>query len=686
MGVKLDGPPGRPPALVEFLAAGRHALAHHSAELGLFYLRLCLVLDPAWPEVIETLAAATAQTGADQRGCQLLDRIIHMGHGSAALWLNRAIAAEKLADTDQSLWACRAIADAPSARAAWDVLRRGLPPGRSRLGAALNAAQLEPDSADAHMNAAIAYGENNQTAPSKMALAKALALSPDLGAQWRNASVLLSKRQGDIEPKAARRAVVLDPKDALAWSHWGLAADALAPPSIFRAIVAVCLDPGLGTAWYNAANILCPSGRADVAVRCLNCALAIDPNHEAAWHNLLMNMHYVPKFDRARLFDLHNHYGQRFAQVPRPGPRPRPNGAIRVGFVSGDFRRHSVSYFLLPFLQSLNPDRVDAILFANNAHLDEISEKLSAASSAFISIAGMSDAQARMVIADQQIDVLVDLAGYTGGNRISLMALRPAPIQATWLGYPDTLGLSAIDYRLTDWLADPPDADDFAVENLVRIDGGFLAYGNESQVDPGPCPFDQSGHITFGSFNNLAKMTPDQAGRFAAIVKAVPKSRLLLKAMAFSDPIIAAEWRARFVDLGLAPAQIDLRGWVGVDDHLAHYREMDIALDTYPYAGTTTTCEALWMGVPVVSLVGETHAARMGLSLLSRVGLEDLAVADETSFVATASALAQDHTRRRHLRRDLRSLVQQGDLGDAGRLARAFEDLCTDWLSRLNAG
>jgi predicted O-linked N-acetylglucosamine transferase (SPINDLY family) len=277
----------------------------------------------------------------------------------------------------------------------------------------------------------------------------------------------------------------------------------------------------------------------------------------------------------------------------------------------------------------------------------------------------MSDEALAERIQADQIDILVDCAGHTAHNRLRVFARKPAPVQATWLGYPNTTGLSAVDYRLADAVTDPPGgADALASERLLRLPGGFLCYAGASDApEPAPPPCLASGTVTFGSFNNPA-----------ALLARLPGARLLLKGKPFTDKVTRDLYRARLTERGIAADRVELTGWTaGSAHHLALYERVDIALDPFPYNGTTTTCEALWMGVPVVTLRGERHSGRVGASLLGRIGAEEWVADSVNDYVTRAAALAADPQHLRLLRRSLRTRVAASSLCDRAAFTRSIE-------------
>ncbi|MHC4832909.1 MAG: O-linked N-acetylglucosamine transferase, SPINDLY family protein, partial [Planctomycetota bacterium] len=347
--------------------------------------------------------------------------------------------------------------------------------------------------------------------------------------------------------------------------------------------------------------------------------------------------------------------------------------SLRVGVVSGDLKAHSVAWFLMPLLRGRDPERLHAICYSNTPVEDAVTERLRGASDGWRSILGRSDEAAATAIRDDEIDVLVDLSGHTGGHRLGVFRRRAAPVQATWLGYPNTTGIPEIDWRIVDRLTDPHGTDRFATEALLRMRGPFLCFDRE--VIEVPIPERPPRPIVFGSFNNTTKLSERCLELWSQVLAAVPDSRLMLKSRSFEDD----EFRKATVDrlgrFGIARDRLDLRGFSeGLESHHRAYGEVDVALDTFPCHGTTTTCEALGNGVPVVSRVGDIHRARVGLTLLEAVGLGELACEDDEAFVAAAVALASDRERLHHLHGSLRERMRSSPLCDGRDFAIRFEE------------
>ena len=443
---------------------------------------------------------------------------------------------------------------------------------------------------------------------------------------------------------------------------------------------ALCRQPGAVRLGYNLANILHLQGRSLEAVAAYREVLRLDPKHLDARQNFLLALHYAPQFPDGEIFAAHLAAGN---DLLRPGPvppgadPPRPSGRrIRVGYLSPDFRGHAVASFIEPILAHHDRSRYQVFCYANLARPDQTTRRLMSLVEGWRDIYQLGDEEAARAIAADRIDILVDLAGHTSGNRLPLMARKPAPLQVTWLGYPDSTGLAAMDYRISDRFADPPGGTErFHSERLVRLQRSFCCYqAPEVSPEVAPLPWLAAGRVTFGSFNNLAKVTPEVIALWARVLHAVAGSRLLLKCPPLADP----EVRARILELfrreGVAPERIELSpSDLSTAQHLAQYGRVDIALDTFPYNGTTTSCEALWMGVPVVTLAGTRHAARTGVSILSNCGLADLVAHCPDRYLEIARDLARDAGRLQELRRGLRDRMRLSPLCDGAGVTRELE-------------
>jgi predicted O-linked N-acetylglucosamine transferase (SPINDLY family) len=391
--------------------------------------------------------------------------------------------------------------------------------------------------------------------------------------------------------------------------------------------------------------------------------------------SLLALQQYLPDEATQRLPEARR-WGGLYGCAAQAAPaRTRAPGPLRVGYVSADFRQHSVCYFFEPLLAAHDLSRVAVTCYVNSKQTDTVTARL-AQRACMRSIADLSDAQVVELIRDDGIDVLVDLSGHTLGHRLSVFGRGPAPLQLAYLGYPGTTGVPAVRFRLTDALVDPePLADERYSERLYRLPSAFCCFQPpDAAPSVTPLPARTRGQITFGSLNNYMKVTDPVMSSWTKVLHSVPDSRLILQSSVFADPAVCVRVRARFASFGIATDRIELFGAMPLAEHLALYQQIDIGLDTHPWNGHTTTCLALHMGVPVLALAGDVGASRMGVSVLSAAGLADWVAPDETAYVATAQRWASELGTLAELRAGLRTKLAASALCDGPRLAHEVED------------
>ncbi len=445
--------------------------------------------------------------------------------------------------------------------------------------------------------------------------------------------------------------------------------------------LASTLDPDDEGALRSLANVLLVGGFVDEALGHIRAILRARPGASRVHSAYLLGLHYRDALRPEHLFEEHRRFQTQHAEGLMASPpldraRPGPNRRLRIGYVSPDLRRHSVAYFFEPVIQAHRRDEFEVVCYASLPRPDFVTERLQRLADEWRDVHAMTDGELAELVRRDQIDILVDLAGHTLGNRLLAFARKPAPVQVTYLGYPDTTGLVAMDYRLTDGWADPEGwTEHLHSEQLIRLSSGFSCYRPPEQAPPvGSSPARERGGITFGSFNNLCKVTPEIVARWAGILAAVPGSRLVMKASALGNSEVRRHIQGWFRACDIEPNRLVLMGEMpSVADHLALYGEIDVALDTFPYHGTTTTCEALWMGVPVISQAGRTHTSRVGVSLLTRAGLPELIAPSGEAYVELAVRLANDRERLSELRRTMRSRLRHSPLMDAAAVTSAIE-------------
>jgi predicted O-linked N-acetylglucosamine transferase (SPINDLY family) len=415
-------------------------------------------------------------------------------------------------------------------------------------------------------------------------------------------------------------------------------------------------------------------------------------SHEPAWAMATSSL-YCEDLSPEEVRDAHRRHAEVIAKTS-PASAPvfastrDPNRKLRIAFLSGDLRAHSVSYFLEPLLEGLDREQFHITCYSNSAQADEVTKRLKALTQEWRQVEGLSDADLRARIVLDRTDVLIDLSGYSIGHRLSVFHLRAAPVQVTYCGYACTTAIPAMDFRIVDRITDTAEADAWATERLVRLEPPFLCYrpfAGAPEVGTPPSQRVKSGAapppIRFGSFNATSKLNGRVIALWSRVLESVPNSRLVLKGLQLKDDGFRREVEARFKKHGITPDRLTLHGQKdSIADHLATYHDIDIALDPFPYHGTTTTCEALWMGVPVVTLAGRVHAQRVGVTLLHAAGLDDLVAATEDQYVEIARGLATSPDRLTELRSGLRGRLASSSLMDkAGYAARFGEALRQCW-------
>ncbi|MGD0463399.1 MAG: tetratricopeptide repeat protein [Tepidisphaeraceae bacterium] len=588
-----------------------------------------------------------------------------------------------------------------------------------------------PDDADAHYTLACAFQEQKELGGAALGFARYIELRPERAVGYaRLGHVLLHVGHLKDAETQLKKALELDPKLIPAHMHLSYVLDRI-PTRQAEAVAAVRaaleIDPRDTEALNWLAMLLTKQGKHTEAAQTYRQALQIDPKSigallgygnllagqgriETAWENfekawdLAPDKAYVrasglffanahPDVSQDQLFVLHQQWASLcHREVPKTFDNwdndRSPDRVLRIGYLSPDLRGHSVAYFLQPILSAHDTSAVEVVVYDCTPVSDQISVHLHALASRWYRIVGGSVERVSEMIREHQIDILVDLAGHTAESRLDVFACHPAPVQVSYIGYPNTTGLPEIEYRFTDALADPVGADTYYTERLVRLDGGFLCFNPPPpSPDVAPLPAGESGAVSFASFNAVHKINRKVVALWSSVLRALPGSRLMLKAGGLADPETRAALLENFANQGIDESQIVfVERTVGYREHLLTYNQCDIALDTFPYNGTTTTCEALWMGVPVIALAGDRHSARVSMSILSRLDLNELIAQSPEEFIAIATRLAGDRAHLAHLRSTLRTRMSQSRLMDAKAHARAVEaayrDIWREWCAK----
>lgn len=577
---------------------------------------------------------------------------------------------------------------------------------------------VEPQQAEAQYNLATALLEQDKFDEAIAGYERLLERNPNniqalnnLGNAWG--------RRGDPQQAIAcyQRAVQLRPADPLAQLNLGMALQSTGRLEEAAACCRKAIEsrPDFPPAHYALANVLREQGRADQALACYQQALALAPDFfdarynlanlakeqgrlddaidgyqqclrlrpQSVWahDNLLLSLHYRPGITMAQLAEAHAEYGRRHAKPHRVAWRAHendrhPDRPLRLGFVSPDLGLHPVGRFLVGTLECLDPAQCQAVCYSDRAQPDALTARLQAAATGWRDSTRLDDSQLAEQIRADRIDILFDLAGHTAGNRLLVFARKPAPIQATWIGYPGTSGVAAIDYLLCDRHLLRPGEETCCVERVLRMPDGFVCFDPPADApEVAPLPALKTGHVTFASFSNPAKLSEPVVALWSRILARLPSARMRLAYRGLDNPSACTRLLRLFAAAGVGAERLDVAGWSPYATYLAFYGRVDLVLDPFPFSGGVTTCEALWMGVPVVTCPGATVASRHAAGHLSAAGLAETIARDPDHYVDLALSLATDLEHLAHLRANLRPRVAHSPLCDAPRFAQNLQTL-----------
>jgi len=570
----------------------------------------------------------------------------------------------------------RAIACDPSFAAAYGNLVgrcQGMEPADVLLRLARRHASLDPASSTALSNLGVLFSAHRLLPPAESALLRAAALTPRSAPIRVNLSRLyeLTNRH-DQRIEALRAAVRLDPALPGAYNNLGRAylhaGRMTEAQSTLRQ--AVAQEPDEADALSNLGLISQTRHGAEVAATFGARAVALDPKSFFFRSNKVLALLYQDSTSASALFSAARVSSPRSLSPAKQRAVGRDARPLRIGFVSGDLRKHAVGDTLLPIVEAIDRSSAEVYLYANVERPDEVTSKFRASADGWRMISEENDAGVADLIRNDAIDVLVSVAGHTAGGRLPIFALKPAPVQVALFDVTTT-GLHAIDYWIGDEYTVPARTEEQFTETVIRLPCWSIFARPPEEPAPSSPPAIRSGRITFGCVNNPAKFSRTTLTTWASVLHAVPQSRLLLKYMHFyKDDVLRGRILQSFLAQGIGEDRIEFESTaVPGADHLAIYNQIDVALDPFPFVGCNTTFEALWMGVPVVTLAGQRFIARMGAGILPFVGLDRLVAADLSQYVEIATALASDAARLAELRHDLRGLLSKSPLCDADRYA-----------------
>jgi protein O-GlcNAc transferase len=555
------------------------------------------------------------------------------------------------------------------------------PPSEALLRAAM---EREPERALHHNNYGSFLGQMGRYVEAEKAFRDATELDSNYAKAHANLAVALVKMNRFAEAEvASNTAIALQPDLPQAYGALGSALDGLGRPvaAIKGLFAALERSPSSHEVAMQLAKLLGDMGRQDAATALQQSLVSRYPDDPALRGNLLYGLHHTYGDDGAFLLREHMAWSARHAEPLSANIQPHRNDRsidrrLRVGYVSADFREHPASRFLLPLIEAHDPKQVEVFCYNDVLEPDHLTKRFEAAAHVWRNTGTFSDGELAKQVREDAIDILVDPTGFMAFNRLLTFARKPAPVQISYFGYPGTVALSAIEWRLTDSLLDPPGmTESHYTEKLIRIGPSAMVYAPLSETaEVQPTPALDNGFVTFGALNRLSKVTPAMIVVWGQILAAVANSRLLILSPSRQEKEAEDEVRQLFAKHGVPPERLELAPRSSRPSYLKLFNQIDIHLDTFPYNGCTTTCDALWMGVPTVTLAGKAYASRMGASLLTQVGLTHLIAETPAQYVQVVSQLASDLPHLNELRQTIRPRMIRSPLMDYAGAARNIEE------------
>ena len=666
----------------------QEAIDHHRqgllAEAETLYRRI-ITLHPKQADALNLLATLCQQRGEFRLALPLLQKAIGLQPGRADFHSNLGSAQRSLGEPDKAIASFRkALSLQPGHLESQFNLAMSLLDSGDPAAATTGFQQIlhtRPAFLPAHEMLGKILTEQGLLSEALTSFREIVRLDPQRHAAYCEIGNIL-QAQGKLAESitAYEHAITLVPDYAVAHNNLGnaLVKQGKLHAAMARYQEALRYDPDLGEAYVNLSWTYKEHGMIAEGVACLERYLKRHPENHRAHSDMLFSMNYDPVYTPEQLYDAAHNWWQQHAPDCKTTvfihPCRQPGQKLRIGFLSPDFREHPVGTFLSPLFAALDK-QVSLYCYAEmrDPQMDSVSRRLREQAAAWFSTAGIPAAEAATRIHQDQLDILIDLAGHSAGNRLDIMALRAAPIQVSWLGYVNTTGLPVIDYRLTDAVADPPGMEVYYSERLVRLPDAFFCYEPPALApDIGELPALANGWVTFGSLNNPAKITEAVIALWAKILLQTPKSRLIMVGKPFADEFIRDRYLTWFARHGVEPERIEPLATLPMQDYLQLYNRIDLALDPFPHNGHTVTCHTLWMGVPVITLAGNRYAARMGASVMSGAGLPELIARTPEDYLTAATSLANDLEQLAALRHTMRQRLQKSAICDTRRFAENF--------------
>jgi protein O-GlcNAc transferase len=626
-------------------------------------LRQAFRLKPEDPDIHNNLGSALQDNGNLDEAIAVFRDGVRLKPNEAEICNNLGNALNEKGEFSEATDFClRAMQLRPEYPGAFNNLGnalRGLRQLEKALVAYRRAIELKPDYVEAHMNLGIVMHDLGRLDEAIEACGQAIRFEPTCAAAHYNLGNMLQRQGRILDSIAAHRE-------------------------------AIRLRPNYAMAYCNLAGALMDMGELDESLAASETAAQLNPDSALVFSNLVFFGLLHPDFDAGRNLEVARRWAAQF-ELPLAGEiHPyandrSPGRRLRIGYVSPDFREQAVGRFLVQLIPNHDREKVEVFCYSDVRAGDTLTAKFRQWADGWRDSSSWSDSELAGRIRADQIDILMDLALHTNGNRLLVFARKPAPVQTTWLGYPGTTGLASMDYRLTDRYLDPPgEEDEFYSEKSVRLPHCFWCYGpNVPATEVSLLPALSAGCVTFGCLNNHPKVSGAVLDLWASVLSAVPNSRMVIYMM----PDRQRSTIARFSDAGVEANRIDFVTRQPMGKYFEEYRRIDIALDPFPYAGGTTTCDALWMGVPTVTLRGRTAVGRGGVSILSNVGLGDWIAQNPAQYVSIAKEMAKNLPKLAELRAGLRSQMEKSPLMDGEQFAADMEatyrEMWKNWCQRV---
>jgi protein O-GlcNAc transferase len=676
------------------------AVEHHQAGRLGEAERICrqiLVEQPAHAEAMHLLAMIAYRTGKNEVALDLFRRAIALRPNFPEALSNLGLVLRQEGQLGEAIAAYRQlIAFAPNSPAA-----------HCNMGIALTA-NKQLDEAVAEFQRAIALDSNLPEVFNNLGIAlkekglfdeaiavyrHAIGLRPKYAGAFTNlGNALKEKRKLDEAIAAHRRAIEFQPDFADAHNNLGFALNAKGQLDEALAAYrrAIALRPNFPGAFNNLGHCLMGKGQIDEAIAAYRRAISLRPSYVEAHSNLVYSLYFHPDYDAQMILAEHRGWARVHAERLKPEIRAHqnersPDRKLKIGFLSPDFCDHPVGRSLLPLFENRDPQQIEIVCYSDVRLNDATNAKLKSVADQWVDVRGMNDAAVAGKIAGEQIDILVDTTLHTAGSRLLVFAREPAPVQLTMLGPPMTVGLSTMHYRLTDPYLDPPGVSDgdYSEASIRLADCFWIYHPPMFETSVNGLPAQSGGYVSFGCLNQFSKVTRPVLQAWLQVLQAVPNSRLTIQSQPGDhlEPV-----RKLFQDGGISPDRVRFVGSTSREKYFLRYHELDICFDPFPFNGHTSSMDALWMGVPTVTLRGKTAVGRGGVSILSNVGLTDWIAENREQYVSIAAKMAGDLPRLAELRGNLRARMRTSPLMDGPRFTRnveaALRQAWRNWCAR----